>query len=45
MDLQNFDASFFGLTDEEADLVDPSTRTNIETTFEALCDAGKINFH
>ncbi|XP_053206477.1 LOW QUALITY PROTEIN: fatty acid synthase-like [Panonychus citri] len=40
LDLQNFDASFFGLTDEEADLIDPSTRCTIETTFEALCDAG-----
>ncbi|XP_015792089.1 fatty acid synthase-like isoform X2 [Tetranychus urticae] len=38
--LHNFDASFFGLSDKEADLLDPSIRFSIETIFEALCDAG-----
>lgn len=41
-DLASFDASFFGIEKDEANLMDPQTRLMLETTFEAIADAGLL---
>ena len=39
-DLSRFDAQFFGMSDQEADQMDPQVRITLELTFEAIIDAG-----
>ena len=41
-DLSKFDAQFFAISQQEAKLMDPQTRLMLETTFEAIVDAGLI---
>lgn len=40
-DLRNFDAPFFGAHPKLAERTDPIVRTLLETSFEAVLDAGK----
>ena len=39
-DVEQFDASFFGFTPKEAELIDPQQRVFLECCWEALEDAG-----
>lgn len=39
-DITSFDASFFGIHPKQADMMDPQLRMMLETTFEAIVDAG-----
>jgi len=39
-EIEKFDGAFFGLMSETADAVDPHSRILLETTHEAICDAG-----
>lgn len=39
-DIKNFDAEFFGLTQDEADQTDVDSRIMLETVYEAIVDAG-----
>jgi len=41
-DISSFDADFFGIPREEANLMDHQTRMLLETTFEAILDAGLV---
>ena len=41
-DIDKFDASFFGLMTRVANETDPESRILLETSFEAIVDAGKI---
>lgn len=43
-DLRNFDASFFGAHPKLAERTDPIVRTLLETSVEAVIDAGKKSF-
>lgn len=36
-----FDSNFFGFTAKEVEYIDPQERKLLETTYEAICDAGK----
>jgi acyl transferase domain-containing protein len=38
--IEKFDGAFFGLMADLADSVDPQSRILLETTYEAICDAG-----
>ena len=38
--LEKFDSTFFGMTDREANEMDPQFKICHETTFEAIIDAG-----
>ena len=40
-DLSKFDASFFGVNGKQASVMDPQARILLETTYEAIVDAGK----
>ncbi len=40
-DISKFDAKFFGISDNEANLMDAQIRIMIELTYEAIWDAGK----
>ncbi len=39
-EIDKFDGPFFGLMSELADAIDPHSRILLETTYEAVCDAG-----
>ncbi|XP_061721884.1 fatty acid synthase-like [Cydia pomonella] len=39
-DLAHFDAAFFGVSDKQADVMDPQLRVLLEVTHETLVDAG-----
>nr|KAG5704186.1 hypothetical protein BaRGS_009716 [Batillaria attramentaria] len=39
-DISKFDASFFGVSPKQADLMDPQVRMLMETTYECIVDAG-----
>jgi len=38
--IEKFDGAFFGMMSEVADPIDPHSRILLETTYEAICDAG-----
>jgi len=40
--IEKFDGAFFGLMAEMADYIDPHSRILLETTYEAICDAGIV---
>ena len=40
--IDKFDGSFFGLLSHVADTIDPQSRILLETTCEAIIDAGKL---
>lgn len=40
-DLQNLDAQFFGIHQKQAECMDPQLRMLLESTHEAIIDAGK----
>ncbi len=40
--IDKFDGAFFGLMADLADSVDPHSRILLETTYEAICDAGIV---
>ena len=40
-DISKFDAEFFGISNEEANMMDAQLRNLIEVTYEAIVDAGK----
>ena len=42
-DIDKFDGSFFGYLDVMADQIDPESRILLETTYETIVDAGKLN--
>lgn len=39
-DLNHFDAPFFGVHAKQADVMDPQLRLLLESTYEAIVDAG-----
>lgn len=39
-EIRKFDASFFGVHSKQANTMDPQIRMFLETTYEALVDAG-----
>ncbi len=41
-DISKFDGAFFGIMSQLADTVDPHSRILLETSYEAICDAGVI---
>ena len=38
--VRKFDASFFGITNEHGEYMDPLCRILLEKTYETICDAG-----
>ena len=40
-DIDKFDGSYFGFLSKMADAIDPEARIMMETTYEAIVDAGK----
>jgi len=38
--IEKFDASFFGIHNKEAEIMDPQCRMLLEKTYEAIVDAG-----
>ncbi len=38
--IENFDGAFFGIMSQMIDSIDPQARILLETTYEAICDAG-----
>ena len=40
-DIDKFDGLFFGYSNVDADAMDPELRLLLETTYEAIVDAGK----
>ncbi|KAJ8898149.1 hypothetical protein PR048_003509 [Dryococelus australis] len=43
--VSQFDASFFGVHSKQVDVMDPQTRMVVETSYESIVDAGKINMN
>ncbi|GFT55537.1 fatty acid synthase [Nephila pilipes] len=43
-DLSKFDNEFFDVSEEQANLLDPQARILLESTYEAIVDAGNYNF-
>lgn len=43
-DLGNFDPQFFGVHQKQAECLDPQLRMMLESTYEAIVDAGKYLF-
>ena len=41
-DFDKFDGSYFGILASAADFIDPQSRILLETTCEAICDAGQF---
>jgi acyl transferase domain-containing protein len=39
-EIDKLDSTFFGIVPKVADEVDPQARILLETTYEAICDAG-----
>jgi fatty acid synthase len=39
-DITKFDGAFFGTLSKLGDMIDPHARILLETTYEAICDAG-----
>ncbi len=39
-DITKFDGAFFGILSRIGDKIDPHARILLETTYEAICDAG-----
>jgi fatty acid synthase len=39
-DITKFDGAFFGTMSKMGDMIDPHARILLETTYEAICDAG-----
>jgi fatty acid synthase len=42
--IEKFDGQFFGLYSKMGDTIEPQSRILLETTYEAICDAGKHFF-
>lgn len=40
-DADRFDGSYFGFLAQQADSIEPQSRILLETTYEAIIDAGK----
>ena len=40
-DADRFDGSYFGFLAQQADSIEPQSRLLLETTYEAIIDAGK----
>lgn len=40
--LERFDEDFFGIPESQVNLIDPQERLQLELTYEAIVDAGKI---
>lgn len=40
LNIEKFDPQFFGISSEEAQIIDPQSRLLMEHTYEALVDAG-----
>ncbi len=38
--IEKFDGAFFGIMPQIGDTIDPQARILLETTYEAICDAG-----
>ena len=43
-DVDKFDGSYFGFLGKQGDIIDPESRFLLETTFEAIIDAGKFDY-
>lgn len=41
-DIGKFDATFFGISEKEANLMDAQIRIMMELTYEAIWDAGRV---
>ena len=41
-DIRRFDATFFGVHAKQTDRMDPHLRLFLETTYEAIIDAGNV---
>ena len=37
-----FDVTFFGMVDQMAEVIDPQARMLVESSYEAIIDAGKL---
>ena len=42
-DIDKFDGGFFGFLGKNGDHLDPESRILLETTYEAIADAGQSN--
>ena len=43
-DYNKFDVSFFDMVDQLAEMLDPQAKLLIETTYEAIIDAGQFAY-
>ena len=41
--IDKFDGSYFGYLGKNGDVIDPESRILLETTYEAIADAGQSN--